>query len=57
MNKKLVASGLILLSFVWAYLAFESYMRGKTGISVAQGAAGVAFFVRGIIEWRKAAQT
>lgn len=54
MNKKLVASGLVLLSFFWVYLAFESYARGKTGVGLAQGAAGIAFFVRGIYEWRKA---
>ena len=54
MSKKSIASGLVLLSFFWAYLAFESYTRGKTGVGLAQGAAGVAFFVRGIYEWQKA---
>lgn len=54
MNKKLIASALALLGFLWFYLAFESYMRGKMGICLAQSAAGVAFVVRGIYEWRKA---
>jgi hypothetical protein len=56
MKAKLVASGLVLLSLVWGYLAFESYLRGRTGICFAQSAAGVAFLVRGIIEWRKASR-
>ncbi len=54
MNPKTIAIGLVLLAFVWAYLAFQSYLRGKTGICLAQSAAGVAFAVRGVIEWRKA---
>lgn len=54
MNAKAIAWGLILLSFLWPYLAFQSYVRGKTGICLLQSAVGVAFFIRGVVEMRKA---
>lgn len=56
MNAKLVAVGLVLVSFLWAYLAFESWGRGKTGIAAIQLLAGIAFAGRGVFEWRKAAR-
>ena len=56
MNAKLVATALILVSLLWIYLAFASYQRGETGIFFAQGAAALAFLLRGIVEWRKASR-
>ncbi len=52
----MIAVGLVLLSFFWMYSAFASYTRGKTGICIAQGAAGLAFAGRGIFEWMKASR-
>ena len=53
MNGKAVAVGLVLVGFLWVYLAIESYGRGKLGISLVQTAAALAFVGRGAWEWRK----
>jgi hypothetical protein len=53
MNGKVVAAGLVLVGFLWVYLAIESYGRDKLGISLVQTAAALAFVGRGIWEWRK----
>ncbi len=56
MNARLVAVGLVLVSFLWAYLAFESWGRGNTGIAAVQLLAGIAFAGRGVVEWLKASR-
>ncbi len=48
-----IAIGLVVLGLFWLYLAFESYARGKLGISLLQGVAGLAFGVRGVMDWLK----
>lgn len=53
-NKKLIAVLLMALFPVWAWLAYGSLQRGKTFIALLQLAAGLAFLVRGIAEYRKA---
>jgi hypothetical protein len=54
MNAKVIAVGLVLVSFLWAHLAFESWGRGNTGIAAVQLLAGIAFAGRGVVEWLKA---
>ena len=52
--KELVAVGLIALGPVWFWLAWESLARGKQGIAIVQTIAGIAFLIRGVMEWKKA---
>lgn len=53
-RKQLIAVLLMALMPVWAWLAYDSLQRGKTLIALLQMAAGLAFLLRGIAEWRKA---
>ena len=55
--KKWIPFGLLALGPVWFWLAFESAGRGKNGIAVVQVVAGLAFMIRGVVEWQKAKQT
>lgn len=52
-SRILVAVGLMALSPIWFWLAWESAARGKDGIAIVQTLAGLAFLVRGVVEWRK----
>ena len=54
MNPKAIAVGLVLVGFLWVYLAAESFARHKTGLGLVQGAAALAFAGRGIHVWMKA---
>lgn len=54
MNPRAVAVGLVLVGFLWVYLAAESFTRGKTGLGIVQGAAALAFAGRGVWSWVKA---
>ena len=54
MNPKAIAVGLVLVGFVWVYLALESFARHKTGIGIVQLVAAAAFAGRGVFEWNKA---
>lgn len=55
--KELVAVGLMALGPVWFWLAWESLARGKQGIAIVQVIAGLAFLIRGVMEWKKATQS
>ena len=52
--KELIAVGIIALGPVWFWLAWESMGRGKHGIAIVQVLAGLAFLIRGVMEWKKA---
>jgi hypothetical protein len=54
--KKWIPIGLLALGPCWFWLAWESAARGKNGIAAMQAAAGFAFMIRAVIEWRKANQ-
>jgi len=53
MNPRMVAIGLVLVGFLWAWLAFESHGRGNPGTSLLEAAAALAFAGRGVWEWIK----
>ena len=53
-RKQLIAVLLMALAPIWAWLAYGSMQRGKSFIALLQCAAGLAFLVRGIAEYRKA---
>ena len=51
--KNWIPIGLFLLGPLWFFLAWESVGRGKNGIAMVQILAGLAFMIRGALEWRK----
>lgn len=53
MNPRMVAVGLVLVSFLWVRLAFESHGRGNLGIGLLQGVVALGFAGRGVWEWIK----
>lgn len=53
-RKQLIAVLLMALAPIWAWLAYGSMQRGKSFIALLQCAAGLAFLLRGIAEYRKA---
>ena len=55
--KELIPFGLMALGPVWFWLAWESVGRGKNGIAAIQVVAGLAFLIRGLMEWKKAKQS